>query len=231
MPDIIRTDITPRNNGSRKFKPPRGIDRPIVKLPWTADEEALFHSFELTHVPGTPWPIEVMEFFSRKNELDCRRWTQEALDPKILEERAKAEEDTGRKTAWDPTRISGTRKDRYQVRPPLTADEEAIYNEFASWHVYGTLWPINEMNQITWARGLDCRQWTPRSLQIISREERERKAKETEVNMARELAVEENPADEDGERSEGEESGNGGGSERGWIYAEDESRRKRSHSI
>src|SRR5271170_500636 len=62
--------------------------RPPVTIPWTASEEALFLSFGKTHVPGTPWPIEAMGFFYRKNDSDCRRWTQESLDPKILADRA-----------------------------------------------------------------------------------------------------------------------------------------------
>lgn len=48
--------------------------------------------------------------------------------------------------------------------------------------------------------------------------------------MARELAAEGEPANEDGELSEGEEFGNGGGSERGWISGEDE-KKGRGHSL
>jgi hypothetical protein len=230
MPEIIRTNITPRNNQPRRKFRPRVYVRPVVALPWTADEEAIFLSFERTHIPGAPWPIKAMDFFSRKQDLDCRQWTQESLDPKILEEREKAQKETGVKKVWDPNYLSVSRKERAQVSSPLTADEKALYREFEAWHVPGTHWPINDMNQVALARGLDCRKWTPRALVLISREERERRAWEAEVNMAQELAAEE-PADEDCESSEGERSGNGGGSERGWISGEDESRVKRSHSI
>lgn len=148
---------------------------PPVTLPWTADEKAIFLSFEKTHVPGTPWPIEAMGFFSRKHDLDCRRWTQESLDPKILADRAKLEKDTGVKKVWDPNYFSVTRKERDQLSSPLTADKEALYRQFEAWHVPGTHWPISDMNKAGWTRGLDCRKWAPRALVLIYRGEPEKK--------------------------------------------------------
>jgi hypothetical protein len=207
MSEIIRPDKTPGNNQSRGKYRPQAYIRPPVTLPWTADEENIFLSFELAHVPGTPWPIEAMDFFSQKHDLNCRRWTQESLDAKILEERDRLEKETGSKKLWDPNYLSRSRKERVQVSSPLTADEEALYREFAAWHVAGTRWPISDMNNATWARGLDCRKWTPRALVLIWREEQERKESEAGGNAAL-VAGEEGRAGDDGEVSEGEESGN-----------------------
>jgi hypothetical protein len=231
MARINRTDITPRNNHHRRNNRPRGSNRPPVTRPWTADEEALFLGFEVSHIPGTRWPIEAMDFFSRKHEMDCRRWTLESLDPKILEEREKVEKETRLKKVWDPCRISGSREDRAQVRYPYTAEEEALYSEFKAFYVPGTRWPIQDMNQATRTRRLDCRKWTQRSLSLKFLEERERNSEETEVSIAQDIPEEEESANEEGGPYGGEDSGNGGGSERGWISEEDESSRKRSSSI
>jgi len=55
------------------------------------------------------------------------------------------------------------------------------------------------MNDATWARGLDCRKWTPRALVLIWRGEQERKESKAEGNAARQLVPGEEPADDDGE--------------------------------
>ena len=62
MLGIDRIYRTTRNSQSRrKIRP---YIRPPATLPWTADKEAIFLSFEKTHVSGTPWPIEARPWAS-----------------------------------------------------------------------------------------------------------------------------------------------------------------------
>ena len=220
--------------------------RPPVALPWTRDEEAIFLAFEGHHIVNTPWPTEAMDFFSRKYGLDCRAWTQKSLFPEVLAERARIEAQTGVKKVWDPNYFSEAGQPRAAVSLPMTVDEEALFREVQTAHLPGELWPVREMNQVSLERSLNCRKWTPQAVRQIAQNELEMQAlleeklallqKEeallAENEDARATAEREEPIFEDtAEESERYDSGNGGGSERGWISGEDESRKERSQSI